>query len=237
GQSVVLNKHQYVVVGVIKDRTPRGTTSSGQSAEDFNKDVYIPIETCKVRFGARVRIVQGSSRTAEEVQLHQITLTVSDIEHVRTTGDIVRAQLERYHTKKDWKVSVPLDRLEQAERERDRFTVLLVIIASISLMVGGIGIMNIMLATVTERTREIGIRRALGAKRRDITMQFIIEAVVQTSIGGMLGIALGLSIVFGVPLLSRLFTRSPLPVQLDVWSIFLALFVAVGRRGPVPLVP
>ncbi len=80
---------------------------------------------------------------------------------------------------------------------------LLAMIAAISLVVGGIGIMNIMLATVTERTREIGIRRALGAKRRDITMQFLIEAVVQTTIGGLLGIAVGFAAMFGIPLLVR----------------------------------
>jgi putative ABC transport system permease protein len=227
GQSVVLNKHQYVVVGVIKERTARGASSSGAPAEDYNKDIYIPIETCKVRFGSRVRIVQGSSRTAEEVQLHQITLTVSDIEHVRTTGDIVRAQLERYHTKKDWKVSVPLDRLEAAERERSRFTGLLAIIAAISLVVGGIGIMNIMLATVTERTREIGIRRALGAKRRDITMQFLIEAVVQTTLGGLLGIAVGFLLTFLIPAVAQLFFGSHLPVQIEIYSIFLSLGFAV----------
>ena len=89
--------------------------------------------------------------------------------------------LERHHLKNDWAVTVPLDRLEEAERAKDRYTMLLVMIAGISLLVGGIGIMNIMLATVTERTREIGIRRALGAKRRDITLQFLIEAVVQTT--------------------------------------------------------
>jgi putative ABC transport system permease protein len=227
GQSVVLNKHQYVIVGVIKERTPRGASHSGTSGEDYNKDIYIPIETCKVRFGSRVRIVQGSSRTAEEVQLHQITLTVNDIDNVRSTGDIVRAQLERYHTKKDWRVSVPLDRLEEAERARDRYNMLLGIIAGISLLVGGIGIMNIMLATVTERTREIGIRRALGAKRRDITLQFIIEAVVQTTIGGLLGTMMGLALVFGLPVLWRVFNSS-LPAQLDIWSIFLSLGVAVG---------
>jgi putative ABC transport system permease protein len=227
GQSVVLNKEQYVVVGVIKDRLQRGTTGA-QTAEDFNRDVYIPIKTCRVRFGERIIIRQGGGRTGEQVELHQITLTVNDIAAVRETGKVVASQLEGAHSKKDWEVAVPLDRLEEAERARDRYNMLLALIASISLVVGGIGIMNIMLATVTERTREIGIRRALGAKRRDITMQFIIEAVVQTSIGGLLGTATGLAIVFGVPLVSRLFTRSPLPVQLDVWSIFLALFVAVG---------
>jgi putative ABC transport system permease protein len=227
GQSVVINKHQYKIIGVIKDRTPRGASSSGGSEEDYNKDVYMPIQTCKVRFGTRVRIVQGSSRTAEEVQLHQITLTVNDIGMVRSTGDVVTELLKRYHTKNDWKVVVPLDKLEAAERARDRYNMLLGIIAGISLLVGGIGIMNIMLATVTERTREIGIRRALGAKRRDITLQFIIEAVVQTTIGGLLGTAVGLSLVFGLPVLWRFF-GSNLPAQLDVWSIFLSLGVAVG---------
>src|SRR5204862_7975352 len=105
---------------------------------------------------------------------------------------------------------------EEAERARNRGIVLMGAIALISLLVGGSGIMNIMLATVTERTREIGIRRALGAKRRDITMQFIIEAVVQTTMGGLLGMAASLVMVFGVPLLARLFTRTPPPVQLDV---------------------
>ncbi len=228
GQTVVLSKHQYLIVGVIKERVARGTTGGEQSQEDYNKDVYIPIQTCKVRFGSRIRIVQGSSRTAEEVQLHQITLTINDIANVRSTGELVRSLLERYHTKKDWEVAVPLDRLEAAERERNRFTGLLVIIALISLFVGGIGIMNIMLATVTERTREIGIRRALGAKRRDITLQFIIEAVVQTSIGGLLGIAVGLAVAFGLPVVARVFFASYLPVRLDVFAIFLSLGFAVA---------
>jgi putative ABC transport system permease protein len=229
GQSIVLKNEQYVVVGVIKSRTPRGgTTSSGQQAEDFNYDVYIPLDTCKVRFGERMIIRQGGSRSAEQVQLHQITLTVSDIDHVRSTGEVVRELLTRYHPRQDWEVAIPLDRLEEAERARDRYNMLLGIIASISLLVGGIGIMNIMLATVTERTREIGIRRALGAKRRDITVQFIIEAVVQTSIGGLVGTILGLALVFGLPPLYRLLANKPLPVQLDVVSIFLSISVAVG---------
>src|SRR5262245_35396712 len=100
--------------------------------------------------------------------------------------------LERSHFKQDWAVTMPLDKLESAEKEKERFTTLLAAIAFISLVVGGIGIMNIMLATVTERTREIGIRRALGAKRKDIILQFIVEAVVQTTIGGLLGVLFGL---------------------------------------------
>jgi putative ABC transport system permease protein len=229
GQTVVLKNEQYVVVGVVKPRTPRGgTPSSGQAAEDFNSDVYIPLYTCKVRFGQRVIIRQGGSRTGEQVELHQITLTVSDMDKVRSTGDVVRELLRRYHPREDWEVAIPLDRLEEAERARDRYNMLLGVIASISLLVGGIGIMNIMLATVTERTREIGIRRALGAKRRDITVQFIIEAVVQTSIGGLIGTALGLSLVFGLPPLWRILFSTPLPVQLDVFSIFLSVIVAIA---------
>jgi ABC-type lipoprotein export system ATPase subunit/ABC-type antimicrobial peptide transport system permease subunit len=228
GKTVVVNKEQWLVVGVIKNRMPRGTSASGQAAEDFNRDIYVPILTCMARFGEKVVIRQGGSRTAEQVQLHQITLTISDIDKVRSTGDVVRNLLEENHQKKDWEVQVPLDRLEEAERARTRFNALLAVIASISLLVGGIGIMNIMLATVTERTREIGIRRALGAKRRDIISQFLIEAVVQTNIGGLLGILVGLMIVFLVPPVSRLFMKSAMPVQLEPWSIVISLVFAVA---------
>src|SRR5947209_4790243 len=157
-----------------------------------------------------------------------MTLTVADINKVRSTGDVVVDWLKRYHTKKDWGVAVPLDRLKQAEDARDRYIVLLVIIASISLVVGGIGIMNIMLATVTERTREIGIRRALGAKRRDITIQFLVEAMVQTTVGGLVGVALGLGSVFAIPMIWKALTDTHLPAKIHVPSIFLALAVSVG---------
>src|SRR4029453_18416616 len=92
---------------------------------------------------------------------------------------------------RDWAVKMPLDKLEQAERTRDRARMLMFGIAGISLLVGGIGIMNIMLATVTGRTREIGIRRALGAKRGDVTFQFLVEAIVQTTVGGLIGVGIG----------------------------------------------
>ncbi len=228
GKTIVLNKHQYVVVGVLADRTPGPASAGNASAEDFNSDVFIPLRTCRSRFGDKLYLRSAGSRSGEEVALHQITLTISDMNKVRSAGAAIQEILERKHFKKDWSITVPLDRLEEAERARDRYKVLLFFIASISLLVGGIGIMNIMLATVTERTREIGIRRALGAKRRDITAQFLIEAMVQTSVGGLLGVILGLAVVFGVPWLSLELFGLNMPAKLHVQSIFWSLGVAIG---------
>jgi putative ABC transport system permease protein len=234
GETVRIGQHFYKVVGVLKERMATGGSGGSQAAEDFNSDAYIPLNTCKVRFGERVFIRLPGSFSGEQVELSQVTLTVTDMDSVRPAGEVVRELLERYHLKKDWVVTVPLDRLEEAERAKERYTWLLALIAGISLLVGGIGIMNIMLATVTERTREIGIRRALGAKRRDITMQFLIEAVVQTWVGGSAGVLLGLATVLGIPLLWRLllhlqlFSGSPIPAKVHVPSIYLALAVSIG---------
>jgi putative ABC transport system permease protein len=225
GQTLKIGQSPYVIVGVLKSRTPIGD-SGGQMMEDYNNDVYIPLTTCNEHFGATITYRQAGSFQREQVALSQVTLTVSDIDKVRTTGDWIKAILSS-HAKADAVVSVPLDKLEQAENEKRRFLGLLAMIAGISLLVGGIGIMNIMLATVTERTREIGIRRALGAKRRDITMQFLIEAVVQTSLGGMLGTMAGLFVVFVVPPIAQLW-GGHLPAQVTALPIFLALIVAVA---------
>jgi putative ABC transport system permease protein len=225
GKTVVLGRHDYTVVGVLDDRLPSGGTGAG--AEEFNSDVYIPLTTCRARFGERIYIRASGSRSAEQVELHQVTLTVGNMDQVRAVGAVISDQLQGTHWKKDWSLTIPLDRLEEAERARDRYTMLLAWIAFISLFVGGIGIMNIMLATVTERTREIGIRRALGAKRRDITLQFLVEALVQTSLGGVVGVLLGLLIVFGVPWLADVLFNHHLPARLHVLSIFLALGVTL----------
>ena len=107
------------------------------------------------------------------------------------TVPLIEACYKRYHPKNDVDMTVPYDLLVAAQRQARQFSIILGTIAAISLLVGGIGIMNIMLATVTERTREIGIRRALGAKRQDITQQFLIETVVLSGVGGLLGVAVG----------------------------------------------
>jgi putative ABC transport system permease protein len=227
GKSVRLGKYFYRVVGVIKERMPTGGTGGSQAAEDYNSDVYIPLQTCKVRFGERIVYRQPGSMLAEQVQLSQVTLSVAEMDQVRRASDVVHSALAQKHPKSDTKVTVPLDRLEEAERARDRYTILLAVIAFISLFVGGIGIMNIMLATVTERTREIGIRRALGAKRRDITMQFLTEAVVQTSVGGVAGVIAGLSAVVTVPVVWRFFDNSVVPVKVNIASIFASVGVSI----------
>ena len=227
GQSIVLNKHHFKVVGVLKERPP--LSSAGGTADDFNGDVYIPLSTCRGRYGERIYIRQSGSRSGEQVELHQVTLTISDMDKVRDAGEFVKSVLERNHGyKKDWAVIVPLDRLEEAERARNRYMGLLAVIASISLIVGGIGIMNIMLATVTERTREIGIRRALGAKRSDITLQFLIEAIVQTTIGGALGTLAGLGLVSFTPWAAALLFRMNMPAQLNYQPVLLSMGVSIG---------
>ncbi len=226
---VTLGKYDYKVIGVLDNRMPLSAVGgSSQSAEDFNNDVYIPLRTCLFRYGEKIFIRQSGSRSGEQVELSQITLTVKDMDSVRPTGEVVKELLERYHARNDYSVTIPLDRLEAAEREKDRFTRLLVLIASISLLVGGIGIMNIMLATVTERTREIGIRRALGAKRRDIVLQFLIEAVVQTTVGGFVGVVLGLAVVFVVPWALQVGWETHLPAKVNIPSIFYSLGVALA---------
>ncbi len=228
GQSVRVGSYFYRVVGVLRPRMPTGGSGGSQAAEDFNDDVYIPLKTCRVRFGDTVTIRRAGSYQREQVQLHQVTLTVSDIDKVRPAGTMVTDLLEERHAQKDWLVTVPLDILNAAEATQRRNTILLAIIAGISLLVGGIGIMNIMLATVTERTREIGVRRALGAKRRDITLQFLIEAIVQTTAGGVFGVISGVAVVYVAPFLANLLFGAHLPAKLNESSFFLSLGVATS---------
>lgn len=235
GESVKIGQHNYEVVGIVKERMPTGGTGGTQAAEDYNRDIYIPIETCRVRFGDVVFLRTSGSRSGEKVELSQVTITVdAEIDHeegrekVKAVGNLIREMLERSHFKQDWAVTMPLDKLESAEKEKERFTTLLAAIAFISLVVGGIGIMNIMLATVTERTREIGIRRALGAKRKDIILQFIVEAVVQTTIGGLLGVLFGLTAVFLGPEIFKLIADKSLPAKLHIGSIYLSLGVSIA---------
>ena len=194
GNSVKLGSDYYTVVGVMKERASSAAIGGSLSGQDFNRDVYIPLNTCKLRFGERIVNSRAGSMEAEETQLSQITLQVGTIDQVRPTHPIIEAAIKPWHPKKDVDIVVPYELLLEHQRTARQFSIILGTIASISLLVGGIGIMNIMLATVTERTREIGIRRALGAKQGDITQQFLIETVVLSGLGGLLGVTVGVAI-------------------------------------------
>jgi len=160
--------------------------------------MFIPLETAKQRYGEVLMRRRTGSFEAERIQLHEVTVKVASLEEVTGVADAIKAVLERNHKKKDYDIVVPLELLKRAERTKQIFNIVLGSIAAISLLVGGIGIMNIMLASVTERTREIGIRRALGARRRDIITQFLVETVLLSGAGGILGVALGVAIPFVV---------------------------------------
>ena len=191
GKAIWVGSEFYVVVGQTRPRAAAAAIGGSLDSRDYNMDAYIPLSTLRRRVGDLVMRRVGGEFQGEQVELSQITVTVKQIEQVDETAAIIGTLLKKYHDDEDYAVVVPRELLRQAERTRAMFNVLLVVIAGISLLVGGIGIMNIMLATVTERTREIGIRRALGANRHDIIQQFLIETVVLTASGGLLGVLFG----------------------------------------------
>ena len=226
--SVKIDEFYYRVVGLVQERNlPEHRTQSGQmEGEPLDNNVYIPLATSRSRFGeVLVRRTAGSVET-EKVELHQITLQMRDTAAVETADPQIKSLLTRFHTKLDYELIVPLQLLRQAERTKRIFNIVLGSIAAISLLVGGIGIMNIMLATVTERTREIGVRRALGARKSDITTQFLVETIVLSIGGGLIGVVVGVVIPFLVSHLTEMKTI------VTVWSVV----VAFGISGAIGII-
>ena len=242
GRSIQINSDFYKIIGQTMERDPSAAIGGSLNSQDYNFDVYIPLETLRARIGDMVFTSRSGSREGEIVQLSQITVTVPEVEQVEAAAGVIRTLLEQAHKDKaDFGVTVPRELLRQAQLFRMMFNGLLILIAGISLVVGGIGIMNIMLATVTERTREIGIRRALGAKQGDIIRQFLAEAIVLTSVGGVIGVFLGFLVGPGIHSLRSLLTRlipdaiAALPPQIAEvqpriapWSIIVSLVISIG---------
>jgi putative ABC transport system permease protein len=227
-QSVKVDQFYYRVVGLVREKNmPEQRTQSGQAeGEPLDNNVYMPLGTSRVRFGEVLIRRSGASFEVEKVELHQMTVQMRDTGKVETADPQIKTLLGRFHDRHDFEVIVPLQLLRQAEETKRIFNIVLGSIAAISLLVGGIGIMNIMLATVTERTREIGIRRALGAKRRDITLQFLVETVVLSVGGGLVGVAVGIV----TPLIvSHLTTMKTIVTP---WSVLLAFGIS-GAVGVV----
>jgi putative ABC transport system permease protein len=235
GKDIRIKGSCYRVVGVAGTPSVGGRYNSSTSAmamtissdKGATGSVYLPLSTAKSRFTELSANFTGGTESVEKVQLQKITVKIKSTEQVLPMHDILNTLLTRLHKdKKDYRIVVPLELLYQARRTQRIFSIVLGSIATISLLVGGIGIMNIMLATVSERTREIGIRRALGATKRDIIIQFLSETLMLTFIGGVLGIVLGSLI----PFLVTRFGHMPTIVT------GLSLFLAFGISAAVGLV-
>jgi putative ABC transport system permease protein len=221
GKSIrIAENHYYLVVGVIERKAIASAVGAG--GQDYNRDVYVPFETDRVRFGPVLSQFKAGTIKLEKIEISQLTVVVDEMAHVKETAAIIQSTLDQFHPDKDTEMTVPLDLIERAEKAQQVFTMVLAAIAGISLIVGGIGIMNIMLATVTERTREIGIRRALGAKRRDIAWQFLVETLTLTGVGGLLGVFAGIGLALLVT------SRFGFPTILRTWSVVLAFAVSLA---------
>ncbi len=181
----------YTVVGVLAEVSTAGAPARGVEDRNLNREVYIPYSTSQMLYGDITSKRSSGSRELSKTEFSSLYVTVDDIEQVIPVSEMVKRVFEHGHEKEDYEVKVPLARLKLAEKKKANQQLMLGFIAGISLVVGGIGIMNIMLATVTERTREIGIRRALGARQGHITVQFLAETVVLSTGGGLLGVILG----------------------------------------------
>ncbi len=221
GQPLKVGNGWVTVVGVLADRKLAGQNSQKLGIRDANLDVYIPLTTMLMRFRNRGEVTQRDIEAAASQfntdpnaappdpdalaertnfnQLDRIIVRVKDAALVPGVADVARRMLERRHnTKVDYEITVPELLLKQEQHTKDIFNVVLGAIASISLIVGGIGIMNIMLASILERIKEIGVRRALGATQKDILFQFLSEAVLISVAGGTAGIIVGVAISYGI---------------------------------------
>ncbi|MBN1126268.1 MAG: ABC transporter permease [Sedimentisphaerales bacterium] len=221
GQILRVGSEYFEIVGIVKSE---GGMAGNIQMPDEQIDAYIPIAVAKERYGDVMTRNTAGSFIREMVELHQMIVQVDNMDHVESTAAGIESILKRFHKKEDYRISVPLALLRQAEATKRTFNIVLGSIACISLLVGGIGIMNIMLASVTERTREIGIRRAIGARRRQIISQFLIETIVLSTLGGLIGIGVGLFI----PWLITLFSEMPTIVTLKSVLLSVCISISIG---------
>jgi len=213
GKMVKIEDQWLEVIGVLESKALFTETVGELAARDLNTDVYVPLTTFLNRF-TRENELSG--------EIQQITVQLDNSGHLLEASKIIKEILDRRHfNNDDFSIIIPFELLKQEEKERQIYNFLLGAIAAISLIVGGIGIMNIMLATVMERTREIGIRRAIGARKADIMSQFVTEAVAISITGGIIGVLLGVSLSLIVSLATDVST------YIRLYSIFIAFAFSV----------
>lgn len=236
GRQIKVGESWLTVIGVLEDRQVAEQTSQRLGIRDANMDVYVPLTTALLRYRNRAQVTsrdieqasqqfdfsnnddqQDPAQQAERKNLNQldrIIVRVREASLVPPVADVMQRMLARRHNQViDFEIVIPELLLAQERRTRTIFNIVLGAIASISLIVGGIGIMNIMLASVLERIREIGVRRAMGATQRDILAQFLSEAVLISVAGGVAGILLGFALSIGIERIADIRTIvSPLSV-------------------------
>jgi len=191
---------------------------------NINNIVYVPFDMATALWGDRSDTKRMGS---EAVAYSFLYLQVRDLDGLPDTVSRLKTYLSKTHTSVDYELQVPFELLKTAERTQRIFTIVMTSIAAIALLVGGIGIMNIMLANIYERTREIGIRRALGARRRDILLQFLSESIVLTFTGGVLGVLLGIVTAYTVEWIARANGETSITVVITLSSLTVSLIVAV----------
>jgi putative ABC transport system permease protein len=232
GKQVKLGNNWLTVIGVLKKRQASKENLKNLGIRDYNNDVFIPVKTALLRYKNRARIDKSrissgrgdedENQTSENYhQLDRIVVEVTDTKFLSSTADLIARMLKRRHRDVvDFEIEVPELLVEQQQKTQDTFNFVLAVIAGISLLVGGIGIMNIMLASVLERIKEIGVRRSLGAKRTDIVWQFLFEAVFISLLGGIIGV------LIGVLAARTIASYAEIPTIVSSWSILLSFGVA-----------
>ncbi len=235
GKKLKAGNSWLTVVGVLEKRSASQESLENLGIRDYNDDVYIPVSTALLRFKNRATITKadigggrGNSRNQQKKdenyhQLDRMVVRVADSKYLRSAADVTARLLKRrHHEVVDFEIEVPELLLEEQQKTQETFNFVLAAIAGISLLVGGIGIMNIMLASVLERIKEIGVRRSLGAKQEDIVQQFLFEAVTISLLGGIIGVILGV-------VAANLITSSfQIPAVVSAWSVILSFGVAAS---------
>jgi putative ABC transport system permease protein len=219
GGFIRINNHLVKIVGILNRIEGQTDSTATVSTRNYNEIVFVPLEVA----GTLDTPGPGREETAGTTgRLSEIIVQVAQEADVVSTARLVRRIMEvAHHNARDYQFIVPLELLRQAEQTQRTFNLVLGAIAGISLLVGGIGIMNIMLATVSERTREIGIRRAVGATRRHIRTQFLLESVMLTVSGGVIGLLCGFGAVAGIAGLAGW------PVAISLWAVVLPVIMSL----------
>lgn len=229
GKRIKVGNNWMTVVGVLKRRQASEENLATLGLRDLNNDVFVPVRTALLRIKNRAYINKASLSQGEEEeekaenyhQLDRIVVEVDDTRYLSSTADLIARMLKRRHRDVvDFEIEVPELLVEQQQKTQDTFNFVLAVIAGISLLVGGIGIMNIMLASVMERIREIGVRRSLGATKQDIIWQFLFEAVFISLIGGITGVVIGVASSYIIS------SYAEIPTIVSLWSVLLSFGVA-----------